>query len=212
MRFADIPGQESAKAAVLGALAGGRLAHALLLIGPEGTGKLAFALALARRLFCASPAEDGDCCGVCNDCRKVAAGGHPDVHYVFPYARSHDSKASNDDVRIAFRDAVRKNPFLTLKQWAASFDAENKQLVIGVDEARALKRALSLSSYEGKGKTIVVWRADLFNTSAANALLKLLEEPTDRTTFVLTAENPADVLPTIHSRCQKLTFRPVRAE
>ncbi len=212
MRFKDIPGQESAKAAAMGAVARGRLSHAILLVGPEGTGKLAFAAALVQRLFCSSPSPDGDSCGVCDDCRKVSQGGHPDVHYVFPYARSHDAKASNEETYIAFREARLKNPFLTLKQWAAAFDAENKQLVIGVEEARALKRALTLSAFEGKGKAAVVWRADMLNVSAANALLKLLEEPTDQTTLVLTAENPSDVLPTIYSRCQKLTFFPVKAE
>lgn len=212
MRFEDIPGQETAKAAAMGAVARGRLSHAVLLVGPEGTGKLAFAAALAQRIYCTSPQADGDACGVCDSCRKVAQGGHPDVHYVFPYARSHDAKGSNDEIHIAFREARIKNPFLTLKQWAAAFDAENKQLVIGVEEARALKRALGLSAFEGRGKVAVVWRADLFNVSAANALLKLLEEPTDQTTLILTAENPADVLPTIYSRCQKLNFFPVKAE
>lgn len=218
MRFLDLPGQAAAVAAVKGMLAEDRLPHALLLTGPEGVGKLPLAQALSQRLLCHHPdtqpgllgTPSHDSCGQCPACLQAAALQHPDQHLVLPMLQVKSGKSlTSDDELDAFRTQWTANPYLSLRQWVDYFDAGNKQPNIAVEEIRNLLRKLSLTSFGGGYKTIVIWQADRMNLPAANALLKVLEEPAPRTAFILTCTDPERLLPTILSRCQRLVLAPL---
>lgn len=153
------------------------LPHALLLRGPRGIGKLAFARALAQALLCEVPAENGRSCGVCRACAWLETGSHPDYRQIEPESESTDSA-----------------------------DGEKKSSAISVDQIRALPDFINLSSHRGESKVVVIHPAEMLNVNAANALLKNLEEPPPRTYFMLVTHRPHQLLPTIKSRCQHIAL------
>ena len=213
MTFADVVAQPAALATLLRSLAAERLPHALLLRGPAGVGKLPLAWALAQRVNCLTPTAEGDACGNCAACRKVAQLIHPDVHLLVPYVRPAAGKgsaaAAADEAVVALRPLLIEQPYTPLEAFAEQHGGDNKQLVIPIDAVRELRRRLQLKHFEGQMKVVIVWHAERFNPEAANALLKVLEEPPDRTLFILTVEEPATLLPTIVSRCQGLRLGPL---
>src|ERR1700681_1752344 len=146
------------------------LPHALLLRGPRGIGKLAFARALAQALLCEVPAENGRSCGACRACAWFETGSHPDYRQIEPESESTDSA-----------------------------DGEKKSNAISVDQIRALPDFINLSSHRGESKVVVINPAEMLNVNAANALLKNLEEPPPRTYFMLVTHRPHQLLPTIKS-------------
>lgn len=181
-----------------------RLPHALLFTGADGSGNLPTAVAFAQYLFC-NNRQSNDSCGVCASCMKTSKLAHPDLHFVFPIAKSKDVKRSND-VITEFRDAFIETPYLTLNDWFDSLGAENKQPIIPVEESGHIIRELSYTSYEGLYKMMVIWQPEKMNTEAANKLLKVLEEPPEQTLFVLVCNNPDALLSTIISRVQQIPF------
>jgi DNA polymerase-3 subunit delta' len=130
---------------------------------------------------------------------------HPDLHFVFPIAKSKDVKRSND-VIAEFREAFLEQPYLTLNDWFDSLGAENKQPIIPVEESGHIIRELSYTSYEGLYKMMVIWQPEKMNTEAANKLLKVLEEPPEQTLFIMVCNNPDALLATIISRVQQIPF------
>lgn len=207
MLIANVVGQQAAKDSILRAAAQARLSHAYQLKGPAGIGKLPLALAMARYLLCAAPT---DACGVCASCRQAAQLQHPDLHVVYPIFLQKGT--SQDELIGPFREAIAANPYLGLGEWAEHLDALNKQLVIPIQTVRELKHKLTLKSHGGKRRVVVLWHAEKLNIEAANAFLKLLEEPPPNTTLLLTVEQPADLLPTLNSRCQRLPVTRLSAE
>lgn len=181
-----------------------RVPHALLFSGAEGSGNLPAALAFAQHLFCTSKTASG-ACGHCAPCQKVAKLAHPDLHLVFPIAKSKDVKSSDDLVK-EFREAILNQPYLTLTEWFNELNAENKQPIIPVEQANDILRKLSYTSYEGSYKLMVIWQPEKMNSEAANKLLKILEEPPDMTIFVLVSNYPDQLLSTILSRVQQIPF------
>jgi len=207
-------GQARAVAALRGAVASGRVAHAYLFHGPDGAGKRAAALALAQALQCERRAEgSGDACGACTPCSKVARMIHPDVHVYF--AQPKDTEPADVAARLALLAA---DPYaeVSFRRRPALDDGAkptNKQVLYSVDRIRAgIGRDLQFTPAEGRYKVAVLTDADAMNVEAANAFLKGLEEPTPRTVLVLTASRPDRLLPTITSRCQRLRFDPLGAE
>lgn len=207
MRFAQLVGHEMLQSHVRKAIQETRLGHALLLKGPAGVGKLAFASAIAQYVNCQNPTAE-DSCGHCPACQKIEQAIHPDLHFVLPiYSKVHGGQAmSTDDFMGDFRTKWLSQPFLSLEDWTTVLEADNKQLMIPIHEIRQLKKKLSFQAFEGKFKIVIIWHADKMKTEAANALLKLLEEPPDQTLLLLTANDDAALLPTITSRCQLLQF------
>lgn len=205
MQFSQVKGLTRPREIVQRAVDSGRLSHALLLIGPEGNGKLAFANALAAYLNCRQPV-DGDSCGKCPDCIKVGKVIHPDVHLILPYPGSLTDKAKSPTAEVIheFRTRFADNPWMELEDWTQVLASENKQLGISIDEIRLLKRKMSLKSFEGKYKVVILWHAEKLRVEGANGLLKLLEEPPENTILILTATDASDLLPTIRSRCQTI--------
>lgn len=205
MKFSDIIGQEAAKTKVLEAIARGRLAHALLLTGPAGVGQLAFANAIAQFVNCLNPLEN-DSCGTCSNCIKISKAIHPDIRFILPIISKTEGgkRFLSEDYYHLFREPFAEDPYMSYPQWQRALGGENKQLFISVHEIRALKRSIFLKAFEAKYKVVIVWNAEQINTEGANAFLKLLEEPPDRTLLILTCSDPSKLLTTINSRCQRI--------
>lgn len=182
----------------------GRVPHALMFSGPEGSGNLPAAFAFIQYLFCKQKTEE-DACGVCTSCLKTGKLIHPDVHLVFPICKSKDVKTSDDLVK-EFRELFLDTPYMTLHDWFNRLDAENKQPIIPTDEANGILKKLSYTSYEGGYKVMLIWQPEKMNTESANKLLKILEEPPEQTLFLLVCHHPEQLLATIISRVQQISF------
>lgn len=216
MSWERVIGQERAVEALRHAVEGARVAQAYLFHGPDGTGKRAAALALAQALLCerrGTPgAPAGDACGRCLACTRAARLVHPDLHVLFP--RPKDAEQADLNARLARLAAepyaavdYRRLPTLDGKK------GTNKQAIYTVALVNQdLRRALALHPVEGRATVAVLTDAEAMRAEAANAFLKLLEEPRPHVTLVLTAERPEQVLPTILSRCQRVRFDPLPPE
>lgn len=198
MRFEDVIGQSRSKAFLLSLARSERVPHALLLLGPTGAGSLALALAMAQRLQCEQPAPGGDACGECGACRKAGALAHPDIHYAYPTV---GANAVSTDFLKEWRAAVTENPYFDAYSWLQRLSAENKQGNITRAECQAIQKKLSLKTFEGRYKILVLWLPEYLEKEG-NRLLKLIEEPPEDTVFLLVAEDAEAILPTILSRCQ----------
>lgn len=221
MQFRDIVGQEQVKQRMIKSVKEGRIPHAQLLTGPEGTGKLALAIAYAQYISCQQKGED-DSCGTCPSCHKFIKLIHPDLHFVFPIILT-DKKSDSDDDKgpsgklsdaflIQWREVLLTNPYITEADWYEMIGAENKQGIIGTTESTEVIRKLSLKSYESDYKTMIIWLPERMNQQAANKLLKLIEEPPLNTTFLMVSENPTQLLKTILSRTQIIKVPPIHRE
>jgi DNA polymerase III subunit delta' len=204
MLFKDIVGHGNIKANLVQSAKAGRISHAQMFLGPEGSGNLALALAYAQFVSCLHPDQD-DACGICTSCNKFNKLIHPDLHFVYPVA-STKSVASpvSDDFIKEWRQAVLANPYMGLADWYAAIGLENKQGNIGKEESVAILRKLNLKTFEGNYKIMVIWMAEKMNDSCANKILKVLEEPPGNTIFLLVVESSDLILPTIVSRTQIL--------
>ena len=213
MKFSEIIGQAALKGRLRDTIERGRLSHALLLTGPEGVGQLALAVALAQYVNCESPTDE-DSCGQCASCKMIAKGAHPDLHFVLPVISSTvgGKPVLTEAYLDTFREQFFQNPYLTAEQWKEALDSANKQLFISVHEMRALKRSLALKAFGAKYKVAIIWGAESIRTEGANAFLKLLEEPPERTLLLMTCSDPSLLLPTINSRCQRLQLERISNE
>jgi len=202
MQFSEIPGNASEKKSLLFEAKENRVSHAQLFLGQEGTAKLPLALAFSAYLLCDNPGAT-DSCGICDNCEKVKRLVHPDLHFVFPVVISKEEKvASSDDRLKQWNEFVLKNPYFDINTWQQHLDELGKNAVIGVEESRHILQKLSLKSYSGKYKIMIIWLPEKMNTQAANKLLKMLEEPPDDTLFLLLSDSIETILPTIISRTQ----------
>ena len=212
MYFKDIIGQESSLRMLRSAVAEGRIPHAQLICGSEGTGKLAIAIAYARYLCC-TRRNGEDACGECPSCKKFDKLAHPDLHFTYPIYKKDSNKAPlSDDFVDKWRQAVAENPYMSLNQWMDHIGTENQQGLIYASQSEEIIRKLTLKSSERSYKVMIIWMAEKMNTECSNKLLKMIEEPPTQTIFLLVAENPDLLLPTIQSRVQRLTLRPIEED
>ena len=212
MYFKDIIGQESSLRMLRSAVAEGRIPHAQLICGSEGTGKLAIAIAYARYLCC-THRNGEDACGECPSCKKFDKLAHPDLHFTYPIYKKDSNKAPlSDDFVDKWRQAVAENPYMSLNQWMGHIGTENQQGLIYASQSEEIIRKLTLKSSERSYKVMIIWMAEKMNTECSNKLLKMIEEPPTQTIFLLVAENPDLLLPTIQSRVQRLTLRPIEED
>lgn len=212
MFFKNITGQQGVKDFLIQSAREGRIPHAQLICGPEGVGKLPLAIAYARYINCLNPGET-DACGTCPSCVKLDKLVHPDVHFVFPTIKNDKTKKELCDDYIAeWRHFVTKTPYFNLNHWLNEIDAKNAQGVIYAKESDEILRKLSLKSSEGKYKFVILWLPEKMNLTCANKLLKLLEEPPEKTVFLLVSEAPELVLPTIFSRSQQINVKKIEKE
>ena len=182
-----------------------RLSHALLLLGKSGSHSFALSVALAQYLCCENP-HDGDSCGVCNSCRMFENLQHPDLHLIFPNCGTKTVKANECESRKfmnEFRTFVFDHHYhLDYNEWVRRMNSENKQLAINIRDCGYIVSQNSTRAYSNGYKIYIIWKAEQMNNDAANKLLKTLEEPENKTLFLLLAEESDRILPTILSRTQ----------
>ncbi len=200
MLFKDIIGQQNAKRRLIQTVSDGRISHAQLFLAPVGSGGLALAIAYAQYISCTNRSEN-DSCNECLSCVKYNKLVHPDLHFAYPVAISKDVKVSTH-VLPQWREFVLGNPYFTLFEWFEQLEAENKQSIIGADESAEIVRKLNLTTYEAEYKIMIIWMAEKMNQASANKLLKILEEPPEKTLFILVCESEEQMLATILSRTQ----------
>ena len=203
MLFSEIVGHDDLKKRLIQSVNENRVAHAQLFVGTEGSGKMALAIAYAQYINCQNRTES-DSCGVCPSCKKYMSLSHPDLHFIFPTATNKSVKKDPEsDLFLAewreyFSDC---QGYVNLSEWFDKLDIENKQGIINVRDASTVIRKLSFKSYESEYKVVILGMPEKLNVFSANKLLKLIEEPPEKTLFLLVAENQEEVLSTIRSRC-----------
>jgi DNA polymerase-3 subunit delta' len=212
MLFSSIPGLDEVKDKIIQAVKDNHLAHALLFHGPEGSANLQMSFALATFLLCQQPGEH-DSCGVCPSCQKMSRLVHPDMNFVFPLVgeskedEDGENKGKKVDFPASFRTFALETPFGNVSDWIYRNDFEKKQLNISKAAAKQIIKTLSLKSFEGGYKIMLIWAPEYLNAQSANSLLKILEEPPAKTLFLLVTSHPEQLLTTILSRTQKIIIR-----
>lgn len=211
MRFADIPGNEALKKVLVSMADSGRVGHALLLFENEGCGALPLAWAYVQYLNC-SCRKDGDSCGKCQSCLQMSRLVHPDTHFIFPVNSSKKvdvSKPLSESFLGLWRELVISNPYFLEADLYSALGIEGKSGVIAIAEARYILEKLSYSAVGDGYKSVLVWLPEKMNAETANKLLKVVEEPPQKTIFIFMTHNPDKVLQTIFSRCQSYRVLPL---
>jgi DNA polymerase III subunit delta' len=209
MRFSEIVGLEDTKQQLIAAVRSNHVAHAQLLFGSEGGGNLVLALAFASYINCTNQ-SDLDSCGECSSCTKIDKLFHPDVQFIFPVSSTKKITGKNvvsSSYLNDWRSFVLQNPYGGIEQWSAYYGAENKQANISKEESRNIIKNLSLKAFEAEYKIMIVWLPEFMHPSAANGILKILEEPSAKTIFLLVTNDYEKLLTTILSRCQLFKVR-----
>jgi DNA polymerase III subunit delta' len=206
LKFSSIPGLHETKKLLTDAVKGNHIAHAQLFVGAEGALNLPMALAYATYLHCQNKGEDA--CGICSACSKNLKFIHPDTHFVFPLSNVKNDKDEDRfkaDITKAWRAFLLEQPFGNLDDWANYYGGEDKQALISREESREIIKTLSLKPFESPYKVMIIWQPELMHPSAANGILKILEEPPPHTYFILVTNAVDRLLPTIISRTQIVT-------
>lgn len=202
--FKDIIGQRGVIEQLRRSVDDNRLAHALLVTGPRGNGKLAIAIALANYLLCGK--GNGDACGACPACVKLSKFIHSDLHFVFPVKKKKNSSENpvSDDYISEWREMLLKSPYFSYDDWLAKLDLENQQPMIYERESSEILHKLSMQSREGGWKVVIIWLPEKMKEVGSNKLLKIIEEPPKNTLFLLVSEEPEKIIATIQSRTQRV--------
>ena len=200
--FKDIIGQREVVEQLRRCVDENRLAHALLITGPRGNGKLAVAIALANYLLCGN--RKGDVCGNCPSCVKLEKFIHSDLHFVFPVKKrkGSDSAPISDDYITEWREMLAKGAYFSYDDWLQKLDVENQQPMIYERESNEILHKLSMQAREGGWKIVIIWLPEKMKEACSNKLLKIIEEPPQDTLFLLVSEEPDKIIPTIQSRTQ----------
>jgi DNA polymerase-3 subunit delta' len=213
MQFAAIPGLPETKEKLLNAVKLNHLAHALLFHGPEGSANLTLALALASYLYCEQK-SDTDSCGTCGSCQRMSKLILPDLNFAFPVVASSKEEDGEEegtdgksDLLGNWRKFVLGQPYGNVHDFIYFNGFEKKQLNITKAAARKMIQTLSLMSFEGGYKIMLIWAPEYLHPSAANSLLKIIEEPPAKTLFLLVTSQADQLLTTILSRTQKILVR-----
>jgi len=212
MKFADIAGQEEVKQHLRAIVDNGKVSHAMMFAGPQGSGKLPMAITFAQYLNCENP-QNGEPCGKCTSCKKIESFNHPDIIFIYPTI---SSSKHNRNYSVNFisqwQEMLKNSPYFSLQDWISHISGgqTNKQASIFKDDSIEIIRRLSVKSFESRNRIIIIWQAEKMNAVAANKILKILEEPQPNTYFILTTDLPDTILPTIISRTQMVKFQKVK--
>ena len=207
MLFKEVIGQKKIKNRLIQTVKDNRVSHAQLFLGPEGSGKLSMALAYAQFINCKNKQEN-DSCGVCPSCVKYNKLVHPDLHFIYPVATTKEiKKPQSKEFLGKWREIVLKNNyFITLSEWYEKIGIEKKQGIINKDDCNEIIKTLNYKSYEAEYKVMIIWMVERLFHSAAPKILKILEEPPEKTLFILISENQDKIINTILSRTQLVKF------
>ncbi len=213
MKFSEIRGQEEIKRKLIQTVLDQRVSHAQLFYGPEGCGKLALAIAYAQFINCTHPRPlpdsgenhrlGADSCGVCPSCVKYQKLIHPDLHFIFPLSTSKKNPKkplSNHFLEDWRKFLIEHSYEVTIQQWFEAIEIENKQGIINAEDCSEIITTLGYKSYESEYKVMIIWLPERIFHSAVPKILKILEEPPEKTLFLLVCDDPSQVIPTILSR------------
>jgi DNA polymerase-3 subunit delta' len=206
MKFAEIPGLSETKELLIDSVKNEHIAHAQLFVGAEGALNLPMALAYATYLHCQNKGDDA--CGTCPACSKSLKYIHPDTHFVFPLSNvkgDKDEERFKADILKSWRSFLLEQPYGDLDDWTTSYGGEDKLALISREESREIVKTLSLKPFESPYKVMIIWQPEFMHPSAANGILKILEEPAAHTYFILVSNAADRLLPTIISRTQLIT-------
>lgn len=208
MNWNQIIGQEKVKELLIQSLKNDRVSHAQIFYAQEGIGGLPLALAYVKELFLQNGGDE-------NTAKKVDSLQHPDLHFIFPNSGTDKVKSENAESKFflsQWRSFVKENPYGNLMDWLTFLQIEKKQGIINKRDAETIVSQMSMKSYEGGYKATIIWLPEHMNDSAANKLLKIIEEPPEKTLFLLVTENVNAILPTILSRCQLVKINSLKQE
>lgn len=212
MLFKSVIGQNGVRDQLIRAAKENRVSHALLFHGPSGCGKFPLALAFAQYLNCEDPGKE-DSCGVCRSCLKAQKNIHPDIHFVYPVVNGLKVLTPvSDDFIDEWREYLKTTDYPVLQGWLSHIKVENKQAGIFKKEAEAILHKLHFKAFESDYKLVIIWLPEKMNPTAANKLLKIIEEPPEKTVFLMVAESTEEILPTILSRTQLIRINKIPEE
>ena len=201
MPYSEILGHTEIIANLRNMVDSDRMPHALLFTEKPGCGALPLALATLEYMFSRGKNQ------------KVAKLIHPDIHFTFPINVSStiggDKRGELEQFYPAWRQLVLENPYFGEEDLYKAFGIENRLGTISVAEAASIIRKLSLSSYEGGAKVMLIMFPERMNLETANKLLKNLEEPQNGTYYFLISHNPGKIITTILSRCRIIEVPPI---
>ncbi|MCR5076719.1 MAG: ATP-binding protein [Prevotella sp.] len=208
MDFSEVIGQEDAKQRLMQMVKEDRVPHALLFCGPEGTGKMALAMAFASYLIAG---DRTDAAATANTLAMLRKWEHPDLHFSYPTIKlpsmGSDHQPVSSDFAKEWHGMLQQGAYFTMSQWMGQMGATTQQAIITGAESDELSRVLALKSSQGGYKVAVIWRPERMNLTSANKLLKLLEEPPLGTVFLMVCEEPEKLLETIISRTQRIDVK-----
>ena len=212
MKFSEIIGQLPVKNYLINTVKNSRVSHAQLFYGPEGCGKLALAIAYAQFISCTNKqwfdnntGLTADSCGTCPSCVKYSKLVHPDLHFFYPVTTTKDVKSkprSTDYIQIWRETLLGKGCYVSLNDWYDALNVENKQGINNPDDCDDIVKKVSLTAYESDYKIVMIWMVEKLFHAAAPKILKILEEPPDKTLFILISEKHEQIINTIISRTQ----------
>ena len=216
MKFSEVIGQQQVAERLQQLADQQRVPHAIMICGPQGAGKMALAIAFASYLLGEREDETQIAEKERNSVAMVRKLEHPDLHFSFPVFKtksmSADHKVTSDDFMKDWLQFIKQGPYFTLNQWTGTIGVENQQTWIYVGESDLLTRKLSLTASQGGYKVAIIWLPEKMNAECANKMLKLLEEPTPRTVFILVPEEPEKIIETIRSRTQQIYIKAIQQE
>lgn len=210
MKFSEVIGQENAKSRIIRMIDNDEIPHALLIHGEPGIPKLALARAMAQYIHCENR-QNGDSCGHCPSCMQHRSLNHADTYYSFPIVKKSsksEENANSDDYSGEWKEFISENPIVeNYEKWLAVLKNENAQPVIYKGESVNIIHKMSLSTLSSKYKVLIMWLPEKMNATCANRLLKLIEEPSNDSIFILVSDNCNAILPTIYSRTQRIELK-----
>ena len=215
MQFKEVLGNGELKSRLVNMVDSGRTGHSLMFVESDGYGALPLAMALIQYMMCRNRKAGEDSCGICPSCRRISEMMHPDLHFAFPVnsaSKSGSGKPLSGAFMQDWRELYKAKPYFTEADLYDKIGIADKVGVISVAEAKEILDSLSLRSYEGYSKFMLVWLPERMNAEAANRLLKIVEEPSPDTYFIFVTHAPERIISTIRSRSQLIRLYPVSQE
>lgn len=203
MLFKDVVGHEEVKKHLIESVKNNRVSHAQMFLGEEGGGNFPLALAYAQYLNCSAPTDE-DSCGKCSNCIKYSSFQHPDLNFFFPSSTSDIVKKtpSSKQYLKEWIEFLGNNEYFDLSAWTNFIGAGEKVAQINKLDSQDIIKCFNLKNFEGKYKVVLIWWPEKMNIECSNKILKILEEPTPNSVFLLVGHNSEDLLATIISRVQ----------